>query len=66
MRLNIFLKNANRIFLIFLVDGHLKYIYAFSTSKVKIIIYQYFNLQLFFNTIPLVKILNTFDLLLVH
>jgi hypothetical protein len=32
----------------FLVDGHLKFTYALSTSKVKIIIYQSFNVKTFF------------------
>ncbi len=51
-------------FLTFLVNGHLKFTYALSISKVKITIYQSFNVKIFFNTIPQVK--NTFDLLLVH
>jgi hypothetical protein len=47
-------------FLAFLVNGHLKFTY--STSKVKIIIYQFFNVKIFLNTIPLVNFKNTLDL----
>jgi hypothetical protein len=35
------------VFKIFLVIGHLKFTYALSTSKLKIIIYQYFNVKIF-------------------
>jgi hypothetical protein len=51
-------------FLTFLVNGHLKFTYALSTSKVIIIIYQSSNVKIFLNTIPLVNFKNTFDLLL--
>jgi hypothetical protein len=51
----------------FFVNDHLKFTYALSTFKVKIIIiYQSFNVKVFFNTIPLINFKNTFDLLLVH
>jgi len=40
--------------------------YALSNSKVKIIIYQFFNVKLFLNTISLFNFKNTFDLLLIH
>jgi hypothetical protein len=50
----------------FLVNGHLKFTYALSTSKVKIIIYQSFNVKLFLNTIPLVNFKITFGLFLVY
>jgi hypothetical protein len=53
-------------FLTFLVNDHIKFTYALSTSKVKIIIYQYFIVKVFLNTIPLVNFKNTFDLFLVH
>jgi len=53
------------IFFAFLVNGHLKFTYALSASKVKII-YQSFNVKIFLNTIPLVNFKNTFDLLLVY
>jgi hypothetical protein len=53
-------------FFTFLVTSHLNFIYAFSTSKVKIIIHQSFNVKVFLDTIPLVDFKNTFDLLLVH
>jgi hypothetical protein len=48
---------------IFLDNGHLKYTYALSSSKVKIIIYQSFNVKIFLNTIPPVNFKNTFHLL---
>jgi hypothetical protein len=54
------------IFSTFLVNGHLKFTYALSTSKVIIIIYQSFNVEIFFNTIPMVNFKNIFDLFLVH
>jgi hypothetical protein len=57
-------KNQNRFqideilsFFTFLVNGHLKFTYALSISKVIIIIYQSYNVKIFFNTIPPVKIL---------
>jgi hypothetical protein len=53
-------------FFTFLVNVHLKSNHALSTSKVKIIIYQSFNVKMFLNTIPLVNFKNTFDLLLIH
>ncbi len=53
------------IFFTFLVYGHIKFIYALSTSKVKIIIYQSFNVNISLNIIPLVNFKNIFDLLLV-
>jgi hypothetical protein len=43
------------IFFTFLVNGHLKFTYALSTYKFKIIIYQSFNVKVFVNTIPLVN-----------
>jgi hypothetical protein len=58
--------DLNRFFIIVLINGHLKFIYALSISKVKIIIYQSFNVKVILNTIPLVNFKNTFDLLLVH
>ncbi len=64
--LNRFLKSANRFLKNFLVNGHLKFTYALSISKVKIIIYQSFNVKVILNTIPLINFKNTFDLLLVH
>jgi hypothetical protein len=39
--------NEILIFFTFLVNGHLKFAYALSTSKVKILIYQYFNVNVF-------------------
>jgi hypothetical protein len=42
-------------FLTFLVNGHLKFIHTLSTSKVKAIIYQYFNVLIFVNTIPTIN-----------
>jgi len=59
-------KQASRNFLTFLVNDHLKFTYALSTSKVIIIIYQSFNVKVFWNIIPLVNFKNIFDLLLVH
>jgi hypothetical protein len=66
-------KNKNRFhvdkilnFFTFLVSGHLKVTYALSTSKVKIIIYQCFNVKVFLNTITLINFKNIFDLLLIH
>jgi hypothetical protein len=53
-------------FLTFFVNGHLNFIYAFLTTKVKMIIYQYFNVKIYLNTIPLINFNNTFDLLLIH
>ncbi len=53
-------------FFTFLVNGHLKFTYALSTSKVIIIIYQSFNVEMFLNTIPMVNFKNIFDLFLVH
>ncbi len=50
-------------FLTFLVDGHLKFTYALSTSKIKVIIHQSFNVKIFLNTIALIK--NIFNLLLI-
>jgi len=50
----------------FLVNGHLNFIYALSTCRVKIIIYQNFNVKVFFSEIPPINFKNTFDLLLVH
>jgi hypothetical protein len=38
-------------FFTFFVDGHLKFTYALSTSKAKIIIYQFFNVKLFWTQI---------------
>jgi hypothetical protein len=43
------------IFFTFSVNGHLKFTYALSTSKVKVIIYQSFIVKMFLNTIPLVN-----------
>jgi hypothetical protein len=63
------LKKQNRLqvdeilnFLTFLVNGHLNFTYTLPTSKVKVIIYQSFNVKLFFNTIPQInsKILLTY------
>jgi hypothetical protein len=53
-------------FFTFLVNGHLKLTSTLSTSKVKIIIYQIFNVKVFFYTIPPINFKNTFDLFLVH
>jgi hypothetical protein len=53
------------IFFTFLLNAHLKFIYAISTSKVKIIICQNFNVKKLKNTILLVNFKNNFDLLLV-
>jgi hypothetical protein len=61
-----FLKNENRFFFTFLTNGHLKFTYALSSSKVKVIIYQSFYVKIIFNTIPQVNFKNTFDLFLVH
>jgi hypothetical protein len=58
--------NEILIFFTFLVTGHLKFTYALSTSKVKIIIYQSFNVKIFLNIILLINFKNIFDLLLVH
>jgi hypothetical protein len=52
-------------FLTFLLNAHLKFIYALSTSTVKIIICQNFNVKKLKNTILLVNFKNTFDLILV-
>jgi hypothetical protein len=52
--------------LIFLVNAHIEFTYALSTSKIKVIIYQSFNVKMFWNTIPLVNFKNSFDLLLLH
>jgi hypothetical protein len=49
------------MFFIFLVNGHLKLTYALSTSKVKVIIYQSFDVKLFLNTIPPFNFKNTFN-----
>ncbi len=54
------------IFFTFLVNAHLKFTYALSTSKLKLIIYQSFNVKVVLNPISLVKFENTFDLLLVY
>jgi len=43
----------------FLVNGHLKFTYALSISKVKIIIYQSFNVETFSNIIPSINFKNT-------
>jgi hypothetical protein len=40
--------------------------FTLSTFKVKIIIYQSFNVKIFLNTIPPINFKNTFDLLLRH
>jgi len=53
-------------FIIFLVNVCLKFIYALSTFKIKVIIYQSFNVKIFFKTIPLVNFKNIFDLFFVH
>jgi hypothetical protein len=44
-----FLKIVN---ITLLINCHLKFTYALSASKVKIIIYQSSNLKIFLNTIP--------------
>jgi hypothetical protein len=61
-----FLKNGSRISFTFSINGHRKFTYALSISKVKILIYQSFNVKMFLNMSPLVNLKNTFDLLLVH
>jgi hypothetical protein len=40
--------------------------FTLSHSKVKVIIYQYFNVKVFLNKIPPINFKNTFDLLLRH
>jgi hypothetical protein len=49
-------------FFLFLVNVCLKFIHALSTSKIKVIIYQSFNVKIFLKTIPLVNFKNIFDL----
>ncbi len=51
------------IFSTFLVSGHLKFTHALSTSKIKVLIHQFFNVKVFLNTIAQIK--NTFNLLLI-
>jgi hypothetical protein len=53
-------------FFTFLVNGNLKFIYELLTSSLKVIIYQSFNVKVFFRTIPPVNFNNIFVLFLIH
>jgi len=59
---NNFKIDENLGFFTFLVNGNLKFIYELLTSSLKVIIYQSFNLKVFFRTIPPINFNNIFVL----